>query len=255
MRIVKYFNPNENWRHYSAGSFKFGTLKGYRENELKGDRFSDSGEGTITRTYGNGEGRINDLSIGNIKIDELVLFSPGQAGSQKQKIFNENSTGLTVTHRFNCNVFCATFGSYDRDHHLKMLNGHLGRECCYLGNPALTSFAEIDLSKFLSAIRLWVVRDTIYETIRNEKVEFIRHKHVKYESRTFLHPLGDAHGASVLTPELLEILIFTKPTRYTTEQELRVALTLAPSNRIHLAEDVFPKSDALKKSIIRMGRL
>ena len=256
MRLVKYFDPTRDWEHYKTGSFKFGTLRGYRESNLEGDRFSDSGEGTVKRNYGRGTGSIENFNFGGFRIGLIESLPAGEEGSVLRKMWEEKPPAIvSINSTFNCNVFCASFGPYDKLHHMAMLKGVETEAFTYLGNNELTAYAEIDLVKFENAIRLWVMRNSIHLEVRSRSAKFMRSRAVIYGGRSFDLAANAVHDASIMTEDLLEKLIFTKPLRYSTEREYRCALTLAPLRLLESAVDIFPKSYALKNSIVRMGRI
>ena len=256
MRIVKYFDPEKDWSNYKSGSFKFGTLKGYRESNEVGDRFSDRGEGITHRHYGRGAGSVENLQIGNVSIGRLESVPVGEAGSNLRKVWDESPPSIvTVMSTFNCNVFCASIGPYEKSHHVKMLKGEISEDREYRGNEKLTAFAEIDLSKFERAIKMWAMRVSEYTQIRSASVEFMRSRMVSYGPRSFDYPLEAVHGENEISHAVLDKLIFSKPEKYSTEREYRCALMLYPWKLLEKSVDVFPKSFALRKCILRLGRL
>ena len=161
MLITKYFDASEQWKNYSKGSFRFGTLRSYSSGEDgDGDRFSDQTEGKAETHFGVAGDSISNLELGNTSIREFVTFAPAPPGTPLHDLWKEHSVPISYRSHFDSNVFCASIGPYDPDHHRAMRFGVEDSSEPYRGNPELTGWAEINVDKFLQAIHRWVRKNS-----------------------------------------------------------------------------------------------
>lgn len=254
--LVKYFNADCDWDFYEKGSFRLGTLTEYAKNEMQGERFSDTSEGTYDANYGRGACEAENLDLGGIRIKKLVSFNPGTPGTSLHKLYEElKPVAIHMKHRFNCNVFCASAGTYSLEHHAKMREQTESGAETYLGNVDLTGWAEIDMRKFVLALGAWARANSEYPEVKAGKVSIIQCKCVRYHKAPLEMQLDDARISNRNYEEMVERICFDKPIRFSVEQEFRVCLTSHPYQNMAMTSPIFPVSDALKMSIIRKGRI
>lgn len=254
--ITKYFNAKDDQRYYNTGSFRLGTLISYGSGEDgDGDRFSDCTEGKATTHFGGAGDKTDNLEIAGGSIESLVSIPPAPPGTPLYDLWKEQSVLISYQSRFDANVFCASLGTYDPDHHRVMRFGVDDPDRSYTGNPELTGWAEIDVGKFIRALGRWVMNNSEYSEIRSGKASFLLAKEVAYEKKTQNRPIEDARHAGDFSEEMIDRLVFQKPKRFAPEREFRIAVSMHPSQHTSKTTPIFPKSFALKRSIIRMGKV
>ncbi|MEL7099624.1 MAG: hypothetical protein AAGM84_12415 [Pseudomonadota bacterium] len=244
MIITKYFNAESNWEHYSSGSFKVGTLseyRGYEHTQLA--RMTDRGEGTVSKQFGSGVGHVPYATVGPVTLTNFNFSAPG---------------GIVVENSFNEHVFCASVGTYKKEHHELMRFGGVDREGqAYVGNEDLDAFAEIDFDRFLMALRAWC-RQSGRMTTRTIASQYVFSKPVTYgENRNTYYDLEKIALANApFGDEELKRAIFSKPIEFLAEAEIRVVVsTKFPDLPDRDAAPLFPSSAKLRDSILHLGTL
>lgn len=131
-------------------------------------------------------------------------------------------------------AFCATFGAYSTDMHRQMMQ----ETSEYKGNPKYTHAIQYDLDILLAILTS----------------QGINHEHAKvtYDDKIIVtRELGPLFN--VPDPRSFESIrktIFTKPTRFHIERELRVVLYLDPPPRGKETRDLRGFKDAIYKEVI-----
>ncbi|UWR23581.1 hypothetical protein [Sulfitobacter sp. S190] len=254
--ITKYFNAETQWKNYDSGSFRFGTLRGYASGEDgDGERFSDDSEGTITTHYGKAGDEIKHLEIGGLSIGNLRSIPPAPEGTPLYELWKEMAVPIAYNQKFDANIFCASLGPYSVAHHRIMRYGSNELKVPYKGNEELTGWAEINVAKFVRATRAWVMKNSAYPEIRNGSAPFLLERPVSYNKRVERRPINDAHAAGDFSEDTINRLVFQKPERFQPEREFRITVSSHPLQHTSKTVPMFPKSFALKRSIIRMGRV
>lgn len=254
--ITKYFDAEEQWENYASGSFRFGTLRGYASGEGgDGERFSDESEGTIITHFGKPGDETKHLKIGGVTIDQFSSIPPAPEGTPLYEIWKQTPSLITYNQKIDANIFCASLGPYNAAHHRIMRYGSNELEVPYKGDFKLTGWAEIDLDKFVRATRAWVMKNSEYAEIRNGTEPFLLGRPVRYNKKDEHRPIHDAHTADDMSEHTIDRLVFQKPERFQPEREFRIAVSSHPRAHTSKTEPIFPKSFALKRSIIRMGRV
>ncbi|WP_370045442.1 MULTISPECIES: hypothetical protein [Salipiger] len=256
MIITKYFDAESQLKNYNKGSFRLGTLIGYASHEEgEGDRFSDNTEGTAETHFGAAGETIEDLKIGSASFQKITSFPPAPPGSPLYDLWKENSTLISYRSRLDSNVFCASIGPYDLKHHRAMRYGVEDADEPYRGNPELTGWVEIDVAKFISALKRWVQKNSDYPEIRAGQAPFLLAKEVLYSKKPERKPVEEARNAEKLTKEMIDRLVFQKPKRFAPEREFRIAVSMHPLQYTSKTKPIFPQSYALQRSIVRRGRV
>ncbi|MDZ4395943.1 hypothetical protein [Cypionkella sp.] len=257
MIITKYFNAEKDQKFYNMGSFRLGTLISYGSGEEGcGDRFSDVCEGKAKTDYGQAGDKIDNLIIGGASIGSLVSVPPAPPGTPLYDLWKEKPAAISYQSRFDANVFCASLGPYSPAQHRVMRFGHDDPDEPYQGCPSLTGWAEIDVGKFIRALTRWVMKVSEYPKIRSgEEVGFLMAKEVSYDKAAQKRPIEDARKADELTEEMIDRAVFHKPKKYAPEREFRIAVSMHPLHHTSKTEPIYPISFALKRSIIRKGKV
>ena len=229
-------------KDYKSGSFKLGTLGEYRnqegaENTL--ERMSDRGEGLSERIYGGSSGKIDRMVNGGMVFEHMSWSNCGD--------------GISLVDEINDYVFCASIGSYDREHHSRILFGN--QSIGYNENPDLDAYAEIDLGFFLHGLKSWLTRSGNISANREWMPRQVYAKPVIYGDRITRRDIPNSLSVNhQIDEELYFSAVFNKPSRFQTEKEVRVVARckfplFLPSG----AGALFPKSQELRNSIVRMG--
>jgi hypothetical protein len=113
------------------------------------------------------------------------------------------------------NLFCASKGGYDHQRHYNILNG----KGDYGANEGYTAFVELDVYRLRKAILL------LKNTVLAGRVIF-ENSDVVYASRETLYPPSRLKNVVSAETEARHALstVFTKPERFSLEQEHRFAL-------------------------------
>jgi hypothetical protein len=240
--ITKYFNTEKNVKDYQSGSFKLGTLGGYRNQEGAEnifERMSDKGEGISERIYGGSSGQIDRMISGAMVFEQMSWSNCGD--------------GISLVDEVNDYVFCASIGSYDREHHSRILFGN--ESVGYKGNPDLDAYAEIDLEIFLRGLRSWLTQSGNISANREWMPRLVYAKPVTYGDRITRRDIPDSLSVNhQIDEELYFSAVFNKPSRFQTEREVRVvARCKFPLYLPAGSPALFPKSQELRNSIVQMG--
>jgi hypothetical protein len=242
--ITKYFNSAKNLSDYQNGSFKLGTLEEYRQGELSNyniGRMSDTEEGMLLRSFGRPDSEIEQLRMGGLTIQNCLSFGTRQ--------------GLTLTNELNDYVFCASQGPYEGEHHRRMRFGEV--DLGYTGNTDLDAFAVINLDLFREGIYEWLLENGRNSQDRACSKVGICDRKVTYGDRRSLHEIP---ASGVIESDVDESIylqaVFTKPKRFEVENEYRLTAVCDEIGVLGVgAKPVYPKSEKLKRSIVRIGHL
>ena len=185
-----------------AGSFKFGTLAGYRGFEKDG-RFSDEFEGLYSYEYFN-RGDLLDARIGT-NVFKGNRLSPGSFCFQDRR-------------EFNCWVSCFFDGPFDaRAQHIFRFGGWVEGGPRYSGDHRLTCWVTYDGDKLYSAFECLLPR-----RVRNPELKFLRGA-VSYGSKSRAMPsLGPYDQREVTEAPTLKEAAYSKPNRFRIEREFRI---------------------------------
>lgn len=234
--ITKYFDDGS-LSFIKSGSFKFGTLEEYRAKEVtqSSARMSDPLEARIPLSFGSQRpgGEKVSMTVGTMTFEDCSFVG-------------SNLFGFTPA--FNQWVFCSSIGKYDLAHHRIMLCGKGN----YKGNPELKNWVEIDLEKFLSALKVEVSKEM---TVQAFGSEVLHHAKVKYNKGQLEIPVR--RGVFDIKSFGLELAAaFTKPAEFSVEMEYRILARLFAPNQAPLsaAPRAF-RSDGLRESILDVGRI
>lgn len=244
-KIVKYFNKN----HISDirnGRFRLGTTITYCADETQQTKaagvLSDDTEGAVFLDF-----KLSSSPV--IFFNTPIIFAA-----------RSNPPNINVKFRMHCNdhIFCASLGEYDPLHHRSMIDGvKIDNKFSYLPNPDYTMFCEIDLKRFVRAMRSAIYVESklygtgmpqdLYAAVRyddDSKTILFRGKYPKYfDYREYkeMHYLNSS---------------FTKPRNFLIEREFRfIASFFEPGNTPHTESAKFLQSRALQESIIRIGEI
>jgi hypothetical protein len=215
--MVKYFKEGDK-HYYEEGKLRFGSLEDYRSREDAelAARFTDSREG------------ITQANISRLRGPGLSMH---------------RSFVATVV---DANVFCASKGPYDAEHHERMKNG----DGNYSGNSELTNYCVIDLARFRYALNM-LRPGNIIAVRPNPSFD---EAEVTYGDRNASIAdgwIGSLEGYHVAAQWRA---VFTKPTYFATEREVRFVLRQFSSPSVRIARDAaYLQSDLLRESIVQFG--
>lgn len=193
----EYFNATKN------GHLKFGTLDEYRNQENGYEnRFTDNAEG------------ISELNVpckGNTRNLSFVL---GGWGVQNVSVIgnpNRNHMIASIINIIDANVFCASVGKYNPNHH-RIIKGK--------GNNTLTHYVSFELSKFIYACERLCKCMNAYSLTVNPVIYQSRDVEILPKDLSMNDPYNDSN----FQINLFKKMLFHKPQKFSHENEIRVVI-------------------------------
>lgn len=244
--VTKYFDDDAR-PFIERGSFRFGTLKKYRDEE---------GTATEFRLRDTGEGKsVTGLFPKDGKIDFLPL--PGGGAIINGSITNGAPGSIPIAYEnvINDYVFCATDGVYSVEHHKIMRCGTENSDGeIYEGDENLKNFAVIDVHKFITALEALLPKSPAWRTKlpMNEVLAVLQ---VKYGERDQMKNVPSNYQISEEDASMDYLnSVFRKPTKYAPEREIRFLVrSNAPACIGDVTEPLDLQSKLLRRSIVKLG--
>jgi hypothetical protein len=241
-RIITKFFPADFIEHYERGSISFGTALGYRNAEQRGnaveERFSDEREGLVQQA---------------LHVPQNTPVTGTVPGAQfNNTIFRNFDVDIMIFTDVNEYVFCACWGGYTEEMHAAMRDGVTYPDGSrYKGDPKLTSYAEIDVSAFLTEIATLAPQHSKWRT-RAPCREFLASGKVTYDDPRVHYQTSAKFNAQEYDLGMSEYCrtLFSKPPHYRAEREFRVILRgNAPGSVAESERQLLLQSDGLRRAI------
>lgn len=230
--VTKYFDDNAR-PYIESGSFQFGTLKRYRDEERTATEFLEQDKGEGKNTVG--------IFPANGKIDH-IRFSSGE------EIIGGTFTGggpdsvpIKYENVVNDYVFCTSIGGYSRHQHEVMTRGvKLENGDAYLGSDKLKNYAVIDVAKFIMGLEavlknhaVWKTSLEVCQALIFRPVQYGQRNRNRHVSSNYKITNGDVNQ------DYFDA-VFTKPTIYSPEKEFR--FVLRPRSPFGIGSELYPLS-------------